>query len=55
MMEDDVTYFRRRAEAELERAQRATHPGVVKAHYDLANLYLERVAPEHLAERTAYA
>jgi hypothetical protein len=36
-------YFERRAEAELELAQTATHAGAVKAHYELAELYLDIV------------
>ena len=37
-------YYYRRAEAELRMAQAATVPAAVQAHYQLANLYLERVA-----------
>lgn len=44
MPDDGRDYFQRRAEAELEQAQRATKPAVVKAHSDLANAYLERIA-----------
>ena len=44
MPEDDFTYYRRRAEVELEQAQRAEDPAVVKAHYDMASAYLDRVA-----------
>jgi hypothetical protein len=40
---DDKNYFLSRAEAELEQAQRASHPGAVRAHYHLANHYLDRV------------
>jgi hypothetical protein len=40
---DDDEYFYARAEAELEMAQRAENGAAVKAHYDLANHYLERV------------
>lgn len=36
------TYFYDRAEQELEQAQRASHPAAVKAHYQLANHYLDR-------------
>lgn len=32
-----------RAEAEVEAAQKATHAGVVRAHYELANAYLDRI------------
>lgn len=41
--EEDKRYFLRRAEAELEQAQRAEHPRAVRAHYHLANHYLDRV------------
>lgn len=56
MNENDVAYFYRRAEAELEMAQIADHPAAVKAHYLLANHYLDslheagsRRLPENLA------
>ena len=38
---DFPDYYEQRAEAELELAQAANHPSVVKAHYTLANLYLD--------------
>ena len=37
----DPDYLYRRAEQELELAQAATNPAVVKAHYLLADRYLE--------------
>jgi hypothetical protein len=37
-------YYYSRAEAELQMAQRATNADAVKAHYELANLYLERLS-----------
>jgi hypothetical protein len=37
-------YYYRRAEAELKMAQRATDANAVKAHYELANLYLEQLS-----------
>ncbi|WBH15340.1 hypothetical protein [Sphingomonas radiodurans] len=40
---DDHTYFSRRADRELDMAQRATSPQAVKAHYALATFYLGRV------------
>ena len=43
MREDDAAYFYRRAEAELRLAQEADKPEVVRAHFGLANAYLERV------------
>lgn len=41
-MRDDELYFYERAETELELAQRATHPLAVRAHYIIANHYLDR-------------
>jgi hypothetical protein len=41
--EDDLQYYYKRAETELERAQRAVDPAAVKAHYLLAGYYLDRV------------
>ncbi|MDV5825739.1 MULTISPECIES: hypothetical protein [Sphingobium] len=55
MFEDDLIYYRRRAEAELEQAQRATKPEVVKAHCDLANAYLERVASAEPEKQSQHA
>lgn len=43
MTQDDTAYFLRRAEAELESAQAATHPAAVRAHYLLAGMYLDLV------------
>lgn len=40
---NDKNYYYQRAEAELERAQRATSPEAVKIHYTLAGHYLDRV------------
>ena len=36
------SYFYNRAEAELRMAQKAADPAATKAHYELANLYLDR-------------
>ncbi len=41
--EEDAAYFQRRAEEELEMAQKATRPEVVAAHVALADAYLELV------------
>ena len=46
MATEDILYFERRAEAELELAQRSTDSRVVKAHYELAAHYLERIYGE---------
>lgn len=42
---DDRLYFERRAEDALRRAEEATDPGAVKAHYELLGLYLNRLYP----------
>ncbi|QNE32015.1 hypothetical protein F1C10_08735 [Sphingomonas sp. NBWT7] len=42
-MTDDKDYFYRRAELELEMAQRTEHPEAVKAHYTIASYYLDKV------------
>ncbi len=42
--EDDVTYFQRRGETEVECAQRASASRAVQAHHRLAEAYLEKVA-----------
>jgi len=49
MREPDQSYYQRRAEAELARAQQSTLKPVVQAHYELAEAYLRKVS---LAERT---
>ena len=43
---EDRDYFYRRAETELHMAQAATVPEAVKAHYQLAGYYLDRVYGE---------
>lgn len=43
MQQEDVEYFERRAEQELRLAQLAVHPRVVRAHYFLAGIYLDKV------------
>ncbi len=40
---EDAAYWQRRAEDELEMAQKATRPEVVAAHVALAEAYLERL------------
>ncbi|WP_425228870.1 hypothetical protein [Sphingomonas sp.] len=44
MFEDDRSYYQHRAEVEIERAQSATVPSVVQAHYQLAEAYLGKIA-----------
>jgi len=53
MKTNDKDYFIARAEAELELAQQSAHPEVVRAHYELASSYLDRVYPEG-TERSAF-
>lgn len=47
---NDLEYFQGRAEEEIARAQRATNPAVVAAHYELAERYLELVGRAQLAD-----
>lgn len=42
-LDQEGGYLYRRAEQELEQAQRADHPAAAKAHYLLAGLYLDKV------------
>ena len=44
MFDDDVSYYQHRAEIEVERAQQATSPEVVRVHHQLAEAYLDRLA-----------
>lgn len=44
MFDDDRSYYQHRAEVEIERAQGATRPEVVRVHYQLAEAYLDRLA-----------
>ena len=46
MRRDDVDYFERRAEEEIELAQRSVDTRAVKAHYELASAYLDKIYPE---------
>jgi hypothetical protein len=54
-MANDRDYYYRRAETELEQAQRATLPAAVKAHYTLAGHYLDRVYGGGEADATVLA
>jgi hypothetical protein len=44
--EDDRSYFQHRAEVEVERAQAAILPSVVRAHYQLAEAYLGKLGTD---------
>jgi hypothetical protein len=46
MIIDDREYFYRRAEMELKLAAESSCPPAVKAHYELAGHYLNRVYAE---------
>lgn len=43
MAQQELEYYERRAEAEIELAQKASHQAAVQAHYELASFYLDRV------------
>lgn len=43
MSHEDVNYFERRAEAEIELARQSQSTEAVQAHYQLANAYLEKI------------
>ena len=43
MAGDDIEYLEKRAEREIEMAQRAEDRRAVQAHYEMANAYLERI------------
>lgn len=50
MSRDDPDYLEQRAEAEIDMARSATDPRVVRAHYELATAYLDRIHPEEAEE-----
>jgi hypothetical protein len=54
MSNDDLTYYRHRAEIETELAAQATQPEVVAVHTQLATAYLERVGSGHDATRLTH-
>lgn len=43
MSPEEMAYYESRAEAEIALAQAARHARVVKAHYELAAAYLDRI------------
>lgn len=51
MRDDDVDYYRRRADLELERAKAATLPTVAAAHHRLADAYRQRVVAAEAESR----
>jgi hypothetical protein len=42
-MSSEQEYFERRAEAQIELAQKATNGRAVQAHYQLASAYLDKI------------
>jgi hypothetical protein len=42
----EMSYLEQRAESQLELARRATHPAAVRAHYQLAEMYLDKLYGE---------
>ena len=50
MVADDLDYYERRAEAEIELARHARDSRVVQAHYELATIYLDRIHGERAEE-----
>ena len=46
MSREEMDYYERRAEAEIELAQRARHVRAVQAHYEMASAYLDRIYGE---------
>lgn len=43
MSQEECDYWQRRAEEQIALAQQARHRAVVRAHYELANIYLDRI------------
>ncbi|MEA3034690.1 MAG: hypothetical protein QOH04_449 [Sphingomonadales bacterium] len=43
MSHEDQEYYERRVEAEIALAQQAGHGAAVRAHYELASAYLDRI------------
>ena len=43
MSPEEMAYYESRAEAEIALAQQAHHARVVRAHYELASAYLDRI------------
>jgi hypothetical protein len=48
--EDDLRYYRHRAETETERAEKATVPQAVRVHYQLAEAYFSKIASGESAQ-----
>lgn len=50
---EDFDYYHRRAEAQLELAQKSAEPAAVAAHVAIAERYLEMCEPDRLRECAA--
>ena len=46
MSREELAYYERRAETEIELAQRALHARAVQAHYQMASAYLDLIHGE---------
>jgi hypothetical protein len=46
MSREELDYYERRAETEIELAQRALHARAVQAHYQMASAYLDLIHGE---------
>lgn len=46
MSQEDVNYYERRAEAEIELARQSQSKEAVQAHYQLASAYLDKIYGE---------
>jgi hypothetical protein len=44
VQQDDVRYYRRRAEAETSLAEKAGHPKAAAAHQQLATMYIDQAS-----------
>ena len=49
MSREELDYYERRAEAEIQLAQTARHVRAVQAHYQMASAYLDRIHGEAAA------
>ena len=54
-MIDDAEYYYKRAEAELKMAQQSAVPEAVRAHYLIANYYLDHVYSGESGEHSQLA
>jgi hypothetical protein len=47
MSQEEQDYWEKRAEEQIALAQQARHKAVVRAHYELANQYLDLIHGDH--------